>query len=283
LAKAIELGDDEISMPLMANGAPSGEAPSGSGVWFRMLLNNNNIVQRRVITKLDDGLFVPLIKRFYYWNMLYNDRMDIKGEFDPQSRGASVLLVKDIQVSHLLAMKQAVDADPDLKIEFKPKVWAKDFFKAADLQYEGYFLSDEESEAKRAQMGQQQEDPQIALKREQLMADIEARKRDDEFKRYDRDLDYKEAQLVANSQMIDARSRVLVSQNHLDVELAKMASERDMTIAGLQTKLQMHDRSQETAKILAGQKLQLDAEKLSQADKEMALKLSPQNVSGTGI
>jgi hypothetical protein len=95
-------------------GQPGGTEASPTASGLAMQMNAATILLKRAAACADDDLFTPLIQRMYWWNMLFNDRADIKGDFDVIPLGQSKQMVKDIQVQHLMAFMQMTAGNPKL-------------------------------------------------------------------------------------------------------------------------------------------------------------------------
>ncbi len=90
----IKFADDVTQLPIIMQGdAPVQQTAQG----MALLYNSSTVVLRRTVKFYDDGVSEPLIERFYEWNMQFNDREDIKGDFRALARGSSTLLDKEQQ------------------------------------------------------------------------------------------------------------------------------------------------------------------------------------------
>lgn len=90
----VRLADDATMTPLIAQGD---QAPhiTKTAKGMTILFNAANVVLRRSVKNWDDFFTVPLLTRFYEWNMQFNERDDIKGDFRVVAKGSSVLLEKE--------------------------------------------------------------------------------------------------------------------------------------------------------------------------------------------
>ncbi len=112
LAGIIELArrfiDEETNIPLVAQGEPGARSSAPAGTQTKgglaMIMNSVNVVFRRVIKNFDDTMTTPNIRRIYDWNMQFNPKSTIKGDFDVDARGSSVLLVREVQAQNLMVM-----------------------------------------------------------------------------------------------------------------------------------------------------------------------------------
>lgn len=87
--------DAETSLPQIAQGE-KGSAPDSVG-GMSMLMNSAGTVLRRLTKQYDGQITRPHLRRYYDWNMQYNPKEEIKGDFEIDARGSSVLIVRDQQ------------------------------------------------------------------------------------------------------------------------------------------------------------------------------------------
>ena len=92
---ATELADSETGHPQIMQGE-KGTAPDTVG-GMQMLMNSASVVLRRLVKQYDDMVTRPHIRRYYDYNMLFNEDEEVKGDFSVDARGSSALLVRDIQ------------------------------------------------------------------------------------------------------------------------------------------------------------------------------------------
>ncbi|NUX58666.1 hypothetical protein [Paraburkholderia youngii] len=92
---AQKFADEETSLPQIAQGE-KGTSPDTVG-GMSILMNSANTVLRRLVKNYDDQVTRPHLKRYYDWNMQYNPDETIKGDFEIDARGSSVLIVRDQQ------------------------------------------------------------------------------------------------------------------------------------------------------------------------------------------
>lgn len=97
---AIRFLDLETELPMMFQGEKA-EMPETLGA-TNVILDSSNIGIRTRVKRYDDQITRPHISRYYNWNMQYNEKQEIKGDFSVDPRGASALLEKDQQTKALL-------------------------------------------------------------------------------------------------------------------------------------------------------------------------------------
>jgi hypothetical protein len=167
---ARNMADDVTALPMLAQGEMGGAPDTASGM--SMLLNSSNVVLRRVVKAFDDDITTPLITRFYDWNMQFNDKEEIKGDFEVDARGSSTLLVKETQTQALVTMMQLAESPV-----FGPLVKHAELFrKVAQAQHitpHDVIVSDEEIRAMEEAQSQEAEEPPLEIQLKQM--DIQAK------------------------------------------------------------------------------------------------------------
>ena len=98
---ARQLADEETNLPLIAQGE-MGPHTTKTSSGMAMLMNSSNIVLRKAVKNWDDDITRPLVTRFYDWNMQYNEKAEIKGDFSIEARGSGALLVREKQQENLM-------------------------------------------------------------------------------------------------------------------------------------------------------------------------------------
>lgn len=100
IERAARFIDEETNVSLIAQGEQGTHTTQTSG-GMAILMNAVNVVFRRFIRNFDDNVTIPNLRRAYDWNMQFNKKEHIKGDFEVGARGSSVLLVREIQTQNL--------------------------------------------------------------------------------------------------------------------------------------------------------------------------------------
>lgn len=107
LQLGIRFADDVTMMPLIMQGDMAPHiTQTAQGI--SLLYNSSTVILRRAVKLYDDCLTIPMINRFYEWNMQFSEREDIKGDFSAIARGSSSLLDKEQRAQSLNNMMQMV-------------------------------------------------------------------------------------------------------------------------------------------------------------------------------
>lgn len=93
--------DEETSMPVIAQGE-QGTHITKTAHGMSLLMNSANIVFRRIVKNWDDDITTPSIRRMYHFLMQFSKKEYIKGDFEVDARGTSVLLVREMQSTNLM-------------------------------------------------------------------------------------------------------------------------------------------------------------------------------------
>lgn len=116
---------DELTTPRFMGGdnAVGGAAETAAGL--SMLMGAANIVIKGLVAQFDNSITRPHITWSYYWNMRFNPREDIKGDFVIKAIGSSALIARELQAEQVLKTIAMTDSprfhryvkDRDLLVE----------------------------------------------------------------------------------------------------------------------------------------------------------------------
>jgi len=180
---ALEFMDLESGTPRQAQGQQSTTGTKTLGE-LQILMQGADTTRRRQVKQWDDLITRPHIGRYYHWNMMYNPKPEIKGDFDVIARGTSVLIVKDENAQKLMQIMQLRN-DPDAAVIVD---WEKVIKQLFESQHLDVIKDDDAIKEARAQQAQQQPpaDPRIeaaniAAKGRSEVAGISAKTKEDEI------------------------------------------------------------------------------------------------------
>lgn len=115
MANIIELSrrfiDDETSIPVIAQGE-QGSHVTQTAHGMSILMNSVNVVFRRIVKNWDDDMTTPNIRRIYDFLMQFSPKGYIKGDYEVDARGTSVLLVREMQAANLMAFLMQFSGHP---------------------------------------------------------------------------------------------------------------------------------------------------------------------------
>ena len=227
---ASKLADEETGLPMLTQGEKTNAPDTVGGM--QMLMNAANVVLRRLVKQFDDMVTKPHIRRYYDYNMMYNEKEEIKGDFSVDARGSSALLIRDIQNQAFMNLLAAA-TNPVFGQMVDPKRLFEKALQAQHIDPAEIMLSDEEIAQKQeqaAQMQQQPEDPRLMAA--QLKAQTEGQK----------------AQVLGQVTQIEAQTKLeLARQNQAariaelqlkrEIEMIQLAQTKELTLEQIKAKL----------------------------------------------
>jgi hypothetical protein len=163
LQQIIELAmrflDLETVIPTMFQGEKE-DLPDTLGA-TNIMVDSNNVSLRGRVKLYDDQVTRPHITRYYHWNMQYNEKEEIKGDYNVDARGTGVLLARD-QHAKALVNVMALRGDPRVDKEVDWGKAVRQLFEALRLNVlksEADKKKDEEAAAQQPQQG----DPKLEV------------------------------------------------------------------------------------------------------------------------
>ena len=111
----IEMADEITSTPryLAGNDAATARGAGRTASGLSMLMGAANITLKDQIKNFDDGITVPFIKGLYFWNMQFNPKPHIKGDFGVSAKGSSSLIAKEVRAENLNTFLTITNNDID--------------------------------------------------------------------------------------------------------------------------------------------------------------------------
>jgi hypothetical protein len=213
---ALEFIDMEtgISQPLQGEQGNVTKTVGGMAI----LENASNIIFRRVVKNCDDGLIVPTMRRLYDWNMQHNPREDIKGDMAVNAKGASVLLVKEVQAQNLMFVVQQLLQHPSIAPMLKPYENVRKLFQSMMISPEEVMETKDaylENMKRMAEQQGQEQNPAVIT----AQARIEA------------------ANITAKSRAMSDEMAAFIAQLRERTELLRLVEEGKLTMAEYETRI----------------------------------------------
>ena len=255
---ALKFADEETSAPMLAQGE-KGNAPETVG-GMTILMNSSNVVLRRLVKQFDDSITRPHITRYYEWNMLFNPKNEIKGDFSVDARGSSALLVKDTQTQALIQLGQFM-GNPTISLMVNWDEWFKETLKSNHIDTSKILKSDDE--IKQALAAASQNQPQAPAVQAATVRAQSAEKIAEVNN---------QTQLQIERANIESQERIEASQQALQKQLDAANNQTAMAVAMINAKLQDADLQSTERQVLEKIKATLATETMKlQTQKSLAL------------
>jgi len=228
LANIITLGkqfiDDMTAMPQIAQGEQGTATKTVQGM--SLLMNSANVVFRRIVKNWDDDVTTPDIRRTYDWNMQFNSKEEIKGDYEVDARGSSVLLVREMQAQTLMAVATQLGGHPIYGPMLKNREVLRKLFQALMIPSAEVVLTDNEIDALMAAAAAEN----AAAEDMKAKMEIENRK-----------LDIAEQEIDAKVSMANQEnaSKEKIAMINRETELIKLATMGNISLDKVEAALQM--------------------------------------------
>ncbi|TPN11718.1 hypothetical protein [Mesorhizobium sp. B2-1-2] len=247
---AERLTDLVSTVPQMTQGE-MGSMPKNTPFGTTVLtMNNANVVFRDGIKNFDDDVTVPDLRRLYDWNMQFNPKDEIKGDYDVKATGSAVLLVREMQAQSLMAIAMNFGGHPVYGPMLKNRDLLRKIFQAHMIPADEVMLSDEQIDAVLAIAAKQAaEDAKAGAKTDNSLqvamlnrqTQMDRIKADVELANMDGDYKLRAAKFARDTAMM-----TLAGQNNMDMEkLRVMLEKSDKDIQAKLTMKQMDLQSSE--------------------------------------
>lgn len=257
LDKAMMLADEIINLPLIAQGKQAEETAQGQTV----RMNTNNIFQKRMAMGTDDNVLCPIGERMIEWNLTYGDPKQIGGDFKWVSR-VNALLVKDQQAQRLQAAT-VMASSPQFAPYVDNYTLLKRNFEILEVPTDGILLPEDEAREKEKAMAQQQPDPMIALKEQEIA--LKGQKIES-----DNQIAGQKLEIAAQ----DMQAKQAIAQMNVEQAYAELALQEDLTLAEIQTGILKAREASSLKQQEMGSKARVEAEKLAAKERADAVEIA---------
>ncbi len=237
---ASKLSDEETNMPRLMYGESAGASAQTMG-GMAMQMNAANVVLRNTVKAFDDYMTRPMIRRFYHWNMQFNSKEEIKGDFNVKARGSSALLVKEQQAQSMMQFMQLTASPVFSALIDAPKVIQK-VAQALHIEAASVLKTDEEIQQEQEQQAQQPpQDP--ALAKAQMDMQIAQMKLNAEQQQFQEKLksDQQIEQMKMQIKQQELQTRQLEAQTKRETAIMKLSADRNLSIEQINGRLQEAD------------------------------------------
>lgn len=158
--------DESTTIPRTLHGGQqqtTGANQTATGM--SMLIGASNITLKDQVQFFDDGVTKPFIKSMYFWNMEFNNKPNIKGDFNIVARGSKSLIAKEVKMEQINQFLSLTNNDTDLQY-IKRDVLLRELAEIFDLDRLGFIRSEAEvknNQEQQAASQKEREDREIML------------------------------------------------------------------------------------------------------------------------
>jgi hypothetical protein len=153
--------DESTTIPRALSGLPDNNATGAqkTATGMSMLIGASNITLKDQVHYFDEGITNKFIKSMYFWNMEFNEKNNIKGDFNIVARGSKSLIAKEVKMEQINQFLALTNNEIDLQY-IKRDVLLRELAEIFDLDKLGFIRTEDEVQANQKQQ-------QEAAKRQQ--------------------------------------------------------------------------------------------------------------------
>ena len=150
LGNIIELfrrfADETTSLPSYTHGQQT-DSMNKTATGASMLMTAANIALKSTIKNVDDYMLEPMMNALYAWNMEWNDKDYVKGDFRVVARGSTALVQKELQSQRLLQFMQIAGGVPMVAPIINWRELIEDMAQSMDIDPDRAVISEEQINA----------------------------------------------------------------------------------------------------------------------------------------
>lgn len=136
----------ENTLPAYMHGDQNIQGAGKTMGGLSMLMGSANINVKEQVRHFDDGITRPAIEGMYHWNMEFNEKQDIKGDFVVAARGSSSLVAKEVRAQNLDWLL-TITNNPNDQMLVKRQKLLGEAIKTRDLVDTDFIRTEEEYDA----------------------------------------------------------------------------------------------------------------------------------------
>jgi hypothetical protein len=290
LNAAKQFAEEESGIPMLMAGMQGTAVTTDSATGMGLLQQASSTLLDLLNETWDDLITAKSIKRLYAWNMQYNPKNEIKGNFAIDVRSSSDYRNKQLYIRDLEKLSLEASQNPELGKILNLAELQRARLAMMHLPGQRIVRSAEEiAQIEQQQAQNQQPDPAvIKAQAEMRRLDLEEQKLQLETQRLEFELqqnqqreawEFQERQANTYARVAEAEAQVVKSQNEKEIAMLTLAAKDEQFRAKLLNDREIALMNQETKAFLAGQ--QDNRKKTEQLLTAEELKLKRQ--MGTGI
>ena len=280
LNAARSFADEESGIPMLQGGfeSPQGEQ-SATGTAIQAQRGTAALFSKS--TRWDDYMTTPIIHKMYEWNMLFNPKPEIKGDFEIDVDSTTSALKQQIELSNLEKLSVEASQNPMTAEWIKMDELLRTRLQMMRISNTDIVKTPEVVEQERAQKQEepnpdmiklqieqqrvQIEQEELALKREQLQYELSQGQQRELW-------EHEERMATAEARNFENQADMYGKAADRDIAMMQLASTEGIKLADIEARLQANVMKSEFEKFKAGAQLELEAAKVSNVQQEINLK-----------
>lgn len=230
-----QFGEEESMTPMLAGGLQGAEAvDSASGAL--MLKEASTTVLDFLSEDWDDQVTEKVIRRMYGWNMQYNDKPEIKGNYSVDVRTMTEYKSAQMNLRDLERLSMEAASNPQLAMMLNMDELYRARLAAMRVPYSGIVKTPEQiAEAQQAAANQPDpammeielksreldiEEAKIALEQQRMQFEIQQQQQREQW-------DHEEKMSANYARTVEAEARVISTQNEKEIQYLQLAAKME--------------------------------------------------------
>ena len=289
LQLAKQFADEESATSGVATGMGSPQAGDSATGQLLMMHNSTTLLDFQS-EEWDDNVTEKVIRRMYAWNMQYNPKPFIKGNYVIDVKSSSEYKNKQMHIRDLERLSMEASQNPALQDLVDMQELQRARLHMMNLPDNKIIRSMEEAQQMAQQRAQQQQqDPamlelelkarEVAIKEQEMQLRMQQLQFEQQMVQQREAWDYEEKMGSNRARELEAQARVLEVQGNERIELLKLAQKGELAQAQMQTTIRVAQEQSNANIFLGGINAELKKRAQEQTQQELALKAQ----IGTGI
>lgn len=159
--------DESTTIPRALSGVTDQGATGGAktATGMSMLIGASNVTLKDQVHFYDEGVTRPFIRAMYFWNMEFNEKQNIKGDYNVVARGSKSMIAKEVKMEQINQFLSLTNNDTDLRY-IKRDVLLRELADIFDLNKLGFIRSEkevEQADKANAESQKRQQDMELLL------------------------------------------------------------------------------------------------------------------------
>lgn len=273
LQMAQGFAEEESQIPLITAGLASPE-PADTATGQLVMQQASTTLLDFMSEEWDDNMTGPIIEAFYSWNMQYNNRPEIKGEYSVDVRTSTQYKNKQLHIRDLEKLSVEAAQNPELAKWINQRNLTRVRLSMMQIP-DGSIVNTAEQVAEiEAQMANQPPPTEI-LEMELKAREIALKEAQLDFEQnqaQQREAWEHEERMTANqARLVESQARVTVSQNEKEVALLELAMRNEQMGAELLAKHQIARENNQTKAFLTAVQETRKQQEVEQYSREIDL------------
>lgn len=234
LQLARQFGEEESGVPLINGGMESPQTVSDTATGAALMKRNSTVLLDMKSESWDADVVEPLLVRMYDWNMQYNPKESIKGNFNIVVTSSTEFRNKELHIRNLEKISVETAANPEMAKRINQGALQRARLSMMSLPFSDIIKDEEQVAEEEATAQAQTKDPDPAAVR--ALADLEKLELDRERVglekarlEFEQTLNQRRAELESQDRREVAQVRLLEAER----DILRIETEREIALIGL--------------------------------------------------